>query len=514
MSEGNPMITRAILGVMVTILVAGCVVHDVDRSLMHPAAFTGSGTSKTEMMRTSSPFLKVHMRNGNLYLYDVWNTTREGSEIGGHAVLYSPARDTLQVGDFSLGLDSIALLETNVIQNSGSASALTVYTGVTAAFTLYCIANPKACFGSCPTFYVSDGDSMRLQAEGFSSSIAPSLEATDVDALYHARAQRGEVMVEMRNEALETHVVRYADLLAVPHEKGNRVLAAPNREFWDCATPFPPMLARSPEGDCLSALSKPDGVERFSRADEAYLGAKEIVELEFSIRPDQPYGIVVGCRQTLLPTYLLYQTYAYMGNEAGYWLAELERKRLPEKNEMDELIGGIEILVMGADCVWREAGMFNEHGPLATDMHMLPVGEFAGSTLHVQLRMTKGVWRVDYVGLAELLSVREPIRLQPMSVSKNGEKNERALKLLQDSTQVLVTFPGDTYELRYTLPSTDVEYEFFMESRGYYLEWIREEWIREENPFLLAQTFLDPRTALHRMAPEFKCVEPNMEDCF
>jgi hypothetical protein len=65
---------------------------------------------------------------------------------------------------------------------SPTVTALTVFTGITAATTIYCVTNPKACFRSCPTFYISDGDSLRLKAEGFLSSIAPSLEATDVDA--------------------------------------------------------------------------------------------------------------------------------------------------------------------------------------------------------------------------------------------------------------------------------------------------------------------------------------------
>jgi hypothetical protein len=91
--------------------------------------------------------------------------------------------------------------------------------------TAVCAANPKTCFGSCPTFYVSDGKHAMLQAEGFSSSIAPSLEARDVDALYRVHPSGREFIVTMKNEALETHFVRRVRLLAAKRPVGGRVLA-------------------------------------------------------------------------------------------------------------------------------------------------------------------------------------------------------------------------------------------------------------------------------------------------
>ncbi len=76
------------------------------------------------------------------------------------------------------------------------------------------------------------------------------------------------------------------------------------------------------------------------------------------------------------------------------------------------------------------------------------------------------------------------------------------------------TLPGDEYTLVYPLPGLESDYEFFLESRGYYLEWMRAEWIAEENPLRAAQLFLDPASALKTMAPEFKQVEADMERVF
>ena len=508
------MIWKTLLSFWLAAFLIGCAFH-VERQDLSPGAFNELSRYSYDRIKASSPFLKAHMKNGNLYVFTSWRSESAKSIVAGRATLYNPIRDSLGAGQYSIGLDSVALLETNVITQSGSGIALTVFTGITVGVGILCAANPKACFGSCPTFYVSDGDSLRLQAEGFSSSILPSLEATDVDALYSARATNGELTVEMRNEALETHVVRFVNLLAVPRRSGCRAFYGVDGQFWECTALRAPLTAEGPEGDCRLAVSTVDGVERFSLADGNYLGAKEAIDLNFQTVPGRSYGLVVRCRQSLLPTYLLYQAYAYMGHDAGHWLAEIERGKVAGcGSELEGLIGGIEAKVLGSDGQWRLMGAINEHGPLAPDIHLIPVGAGQDTSLKVRLQMTKGAWRIDYIGLAELCRPLKPIRVQPGVVLRDARPDERALALLLDTVKSLVTFPGDTYTLKYKLPDANAEYELFLESRGYYLEWIRQQWIEEQSPLLLAEMMLAPENALRRLAPEFKRVEPHMEECF
>ena len=44
----------------------------------------------------------------------------------------------------------------------------------------------------------------------------------------------------------------------------------------------------------------------------------------------------------------------------------------------------------------------------------------------------------------------------------------------------IVALPGDAYTFTYELPENPQHYELFLSSRGYYLEWMRESWLREE----------------------------------
>ena len=511
----SPMRTNLTAAIVSASLLIGCATQHVERTALTPSAFQSSSLEYLNQMRVSSPYLKVHMKNGNLYVFEWWRTDNQKSTIDGQAALYNASRESLGSDRHLIGLDSIALVETNVLHTSGSFIAITIFTGITLAVTIACMYNPKACFGSCPTFYVSDGDSLRLQAEGFSSSISPSLEATDVDALYHARPANGELSIEMKNEALETHVVRSVDVLAVPTKKNSRVFLDQHQKFWRAAKLLPPVSAIAQERDCRHALSHADGNERFSLADSSFLSTKEEIELEFDVDPGQSYGLVVGSRQTLMPTYLLYQALAYMGSDAGHWLAELERKKLSVRHSaLEQHIGGIEALLPSSGNYWSVAGSIDEHGPLATDIHLISLGEISSRTCKLKLRMTKGAWRIDYVALAELTAPVSPIRIRPYSVRRDGREELEARSLLLDSARVLVTFPGDSYSLHYKLPDAQTHYEFFLESRGYYLEWIRKEWIEEQNPFFLAEMFLAPARALKRLAPEFKRVEAQMEESF
>jgi hypothetical protein len=77
-----------------------------------------------------------------------------------------------------------------------------------------------------------------------------------------------------------------------------------------------------------------------------------------------------------------------------------------------------------------------------------------------------------------------------------------------------VTFPGDEYTLAYRLPPDYANRELFLEARGYYLEWMREEWLAEENAAKAAHLFLDPAGAMRAMALEFKRREAEMEAVF
>jgi hypothetical protein len=77
----------------------------------------------------------------------------------------------------------------------------------------------------------------------------------------------------------------------------------------------------------------------------------------------------------------------------------------------------------------------------------------------------------------------------------------------------LNTYPGDTYLKNYKLPDNS-DYEFFLDTKGYYLEWMREEWIAEQNIRKAKLMFAFPGLYMRKAAKPFKKSEAEMEDRF
>ena len=488
---------------------SGCGAQRVQRTLVAPSQVT--------TLDHKSPYLKAHLRSGYVYVFSSWRVDSASAVVTGRGTLLTPNRSTAAEGEFRLPADSVALFETNVLRRSGSVTALSVLTGITAAVAGICIASPKTCFGSCPTFYVPDSAGYSLQAEGFSASIAPALEATDVDALYRAQPKGRDFRIRLTNEGLETHVIRYADLLAVRRPAGGRVFLTPEGEFRGASEVIGASRCADASGDCLEAIAAFDGRERTSLADSIDLATRETIDLGFDRVPAGAVGLVITSRQSLMSTFLLYQALAYLGTNAPQWLAALESEGPAARERaqgIGRLLGGIEVLVPDSGGGWTVVGTVGETGPLAPDTKVVPLPRSDGGPLQVRLRLTRGLWRLDYVALAHLRGSLQAIRIPPTRVERDGRGNPVAWHTLVDRSRSLITMPGDAYELIYRLPDLPDRYELFLESRGYYLEWMRREWLAEENMALAARMLLDPAGALRALAPAYKRQEAEMEALF
>ena len=127
----------------------------------------------------------------------------------------------------------------------------------------------------------------------------------------------------MLNEAYETHVVKEVVLLAAPRPPGGRVFQTPSGEFVSAKGWQMPLSCRGDEGDCRAAVQAVDGRMRSSVADRDDLAAREVIELSFPAGAGRR-GLVLASSQSLMSTFLFYQTLAYLGHDAVPWLARVE----------------------------------------------------------------------------------------------------------------------------------------------------------------------------------------------
>jgi hypothetical protein len=315
--------------------------------------------------------------------------------------------------------------------------------------------------------------------------------------------------VRLTNEAYETHVIRYAHLIAARPPEGGRVFADREGRLWAAKSVRPVHACRAPEGDCAAAVAAMDGVERSSRTDGRDLGSREVIEL--AIDGGGERGLVIGARQTFLTTFLFYQGLSYLGSRAGEALAALERGggMIDGAVDMQKVLGGIDVEVERGDGRFEEVGVFDETGPLATDVQVvrLPPG-----SQRVRLQMTRGHYRIDMLAVASLAGEVKGEELEPVRVERGGRADPAALAALESGDQQLVTMPGDELRVHYRVPPGPSE--LFLASRGYYLEWMRDEWVREESRPRAALFLLQPRLMLRLLAPSFRKVEDRMEEMF
>ncbi len=477
-------------------------------------------------------FLKAHMKNGDVFIFeDKWEIDTTSRQIQGKGVRYDLNREQIAAGAISVPIDSVVIFETNrnfPDPDTLIAPTLTLLFIGNAIITFSCLSNPKACFGSCPTFYLNESSNLHYaDAEGFSQAICPSLEAQDIDALNTTVCGEETFLLTMKNEALETHCVKDVKLLAYPRKNNERIFHTANDDFYLCHTIYPLTHAYGQEGEITKLLAKADHTERSSLANEENINSKEEIFLTFdNVEKQDQLGLILSFRQTLMTTYFFYETLDYMGDQAGNFLAFMEREAQKKKERVENLLensikrelGNIEIYLWDEQQKnWIHQGALYELGPIAVNTQITPLSAKAfGESIKIKLVMTEGLWRLDYAALAGISQKIEPLEVKPDSISNHGNSDQNAWAKIQNPNEYLITMPGDVYQFHFTMPKSpaNTEWELFLYSQGYYWEWIRAQWAQDNNLPKLYELLLNPKKYLQEETPKYKQYEQEMEQIF
>lgn len=492
--------------------------HDFRKSYDNDNELVHSDTNQV-------PFIKIHLANGDVGILQQWHINESKDTIIGEGKHYNFNRLHVQSGPLSFAIDDIVIIETNDLERLKSKdeariAALAILTGVNLTINLHCLANPKACFGSCPTFYINENSYIHsANAEGFSSATSPCFEKEDIDPLQY-RSPAGPFFLTMKNEAFETHMVNELFVEALPKAKNEKVYIDPDGEYYLSDKLYKPAKAMAQGQPIESKIADIDETAYFSTTDSTDLFAQEEIILEFDNLTEEDFGLVINCRQTLLTTFLFYTGISYMGDEAVDYVAKMETSSIMRSVVTYHLdkFGKIKMYYEDEDGDWQFINSFGEKGPIAKNLLLIPVPQ-AGvhdGKLKLKAVLTKGLWRLDYMGLAATKGKVEPVAIYPAAVEvKNG--NMPALDDIRaDDKDYLISFPGNEFKFTFNLPkiADSQEYELFLCSKGYYLEWIRQDWIKGKNIPRLTQMLMSNDQVWEELAVEFKTMEHGMETVF
>jgi hypothetical protein len=266
-------------------------------------------------------------------------------------------------------------------------------------------------------------------------------------------------------------------------------------------------------------VSAADREVRFSLADENNLNSKEELFFDFgNINNAGAIGLVLSFRQTLMTTYLFYSALGYMGDKIGKYFASMETNEEKRKNfdATSRILGGIAVFLWNeVNQTWDYQSKVTETGPIAFNHQILPLGSVEKDQgVKLKLIMNKGLWQLDCLSVTNIREKVVPVEIKPAEILNKGKIDPAALAQIDAEDQYLISMPGSEYKFNFDLPDENQDYELFLYAKGYYLEWMREHWLKDKNVLKMNQLVNNPGQFLRAEAKNYKRYETEMAPIF
>lgn len=487
-------------------VITACAAFLVLLSSCYPAlrATYSEGAGLRGQLREISTPAKVYLLDSTLVVYPsgffLGDDLLHG--VGLRYELGSPAPSQVT----AVRIDSVAAMTYYEIENeAGSLIASTLLglygTGMI-PLSIHCLLCPKCCFGSCPTLYAGAGEDQRLEAELFSYSLSRYYQENDLDRLEEPLLGDGALNIRVTNEALETHYLDEVSLVVAAHAPDVQLFPTGTGGIVSTKHLRPPDRAFNRTGkDVLRLVSIADDNAYRSGTDVFYTTKKKYRKDWIDLKTEIPSGvdsliIVFRLKNTLLTTVLFYDVVlATQGISAIAWAERLNTDSLyaADYHATYTTYAGLKVYSK-PNIRWRKIATIPDVGPITWKYvsAVVPVEKHERGSLSLRVEFFPDNVMIDYIGIDDSMQ-RDQFILQKATLSSvhdhTGRERADAVELLADDDErFLVTEPGDALRLRYEVESSDQKRTAFVRSNGYYLEWVRGDWlvyIEEQDRFNL-----------------------------
>jgi hypothetical protein len=430
--------------------------------------------------------VKSHLKDGSTVVFPKGVTVEDG-KVKGEGFQYDITLDHSKPVT-EVDIDDVAAMESyQTPVHTGATAAAS--TGATVAGGIGGLGLLKLVFGSCPTTYSLESREPILEAESFSYSIAPGFETRDVDRLGIDPGVRASVDLEMRNEALETHYINHVELLEVVHtaeeavypdSKGRPIvvgrLEAPESVV-DRSGRRADSIVLAADGDAWS--TEAERLRNVSADD-----MEDHIDVEFEVPPSTDgIALVLRMRNSLLNTVLLYDVMLRgQGFRALDWMGE-ELNRLAPKYRLARWYRhemGMRISVWDGSR-YRQVAALGDTGPIAWKELAIPLPDGKHEKLRVRLSFLADNWRIDQVALATgaRKAKTRKIPITELTGAAGDELAEARQNLSARDDAYVITKPGEYLRLHFAVGGAppDRKRTYFLAAEGYYIEWMRKEWL-------------------------------------
>ncbi|MFH5831735.1 hypothetical protein [Halalkalibaculum sp. DA384] len=441
---------------------------------------------------------KVFLKDSSLVIFN------EGFTVSGNFIEGPGTQYWLNYsGDSSqhrIHLDSIATMTTYEEKQTGGTilgSAIMGITGtIMAPLSVYCLSCPKCCFGSCPTVYTTDGNKYELEAELFSYNLSRFFQEVDFDRLTQKPQTDGRFTIRLTNEALETHYINQFKLQAVHHPSNTTAYPTPEGRVALVKDHILPVEVINSDGQDIQAMVRKQDTTWFtgvsSRFDQAENSlSRDWIDLKLQVpETANKVTLVLNVRNTLLSTVLFYDVVlASQGVKALEWTRRLNSDSLYAAfyHAAYSAFSGMDVKIKqkgtNSEAVWKTVSSFGDVGPLAWKQQAieLPVYHDENGTMSVRLEWFPDNFMIDFIGYD--IGYNEMGKVEtvyPDSVANySADLNPYVLEHLESTdSDYLVAYPGDANYFYYHIPQKqEFATTLFLQSSGYYTEWLRGNWI-------------------------------------
>jgi hypothetical protein len=477
-----------------------------------------------EPVSVKSP-AKAHLLDGSVVAYDS-GFRMSGDTLYGRGVRYDLLRQGSK-GVEVVPLDSVAAIERYDVHSNAGATVALAGIPVSAALSLALTGSLtplfKALFGSCPTVYTWDGNAYSLEAEAFSFNVTRLLSGRDLDRLDLGRPVDGEYRLMVTNEALETHYIDHLALVTADHVLGYKAFPtdAGRVVLFGRETRLARAENQAGRDVCALIVSRDTAWYRTDSARVRQL-ADSAVHDWIDIAVPVPKGARRLClalrgRNTLMSTVMFYDVLLKSQGVSSLDWQGMSRRSLPYAVNLSRWHHrhfGLRIRTRSGSG-YRDLAWIRDAGPIAWHDVAVELPVPRGDTCHLRLDFLPDNWMIDWIGVSfdnpEPAQVRE-IPCGAVRVADGTVSGAEAVLLARNDGHYLVTAPGDCRYLvfRPEPVSGGLEREYFVRSGGYYIEWLRPDWL-ESGP---AAWFQPRDEALTELATLWLQKRPDLERRF
>jgi len=514
--------TFLLLFVVLFVGLQGCYPSKVATSVP-PEGLVGTGQKITTPAR-------VVLRDATVVLFPGGFTVQNNALQGqGEQCLLTGKRKPIQMLKFPL--EDVAAITKYELQNSSGEISGSFFQGIfgTAVTTLsvYCLVCPKCCFGSCPTVYTFDGSKYNLEAELFSQCIAKKLEESDTDILTEPVPPDNLYKIRLTNEALETHYINQFTVFAAYRPKGTKVFSSNDGDPVLVGSVRPPNKVVSRSGRTVTGMVQSEDSLSYRSDDPTTAGLLTGDPMDWlDVTFDVPEGatecrLVARLKNTLLSTVLLYNlVLASQGFRTLSWQDRMDSDEVYATmfRNVYQTFSGVTIKVL-RDGEWIQTASIHDVGPLAwkTVTFVVPVDHAGEQT--VRFQFVADNFMIDNIGIERTPPISqaplvEELKLVEVLDNSGKTRNDILPLVSQVDARYLVTDPGQSFRMGYSVPvKPGLEATVFVKSRGYYTEWIRGKWVRENHADYTFDLF-DLRGTLAQLGREWMEGKHEIESTF